>query len=139
MKLEVTIPDRIGWIPVVSVADIFGLLLAFVVLSPAFLLESGIPVDLPTTDRDMLRFSDPIIVSVQKVGDAPIIYVGRDKVEKEELEAVLSRLLSSDRYTEGDSVVLRADKNITVDLERSIMETIQKLGLRCALAARPKE
>ncbi len=137
MKLELSIPERVGMMSVIPAANVFALLLAVLLLSPSLILQSGIPIDVPVTEGEVMRYADPIVVSVT-AGEKSKIYLEREEVTAEDLEKKIKLLIDSGRYSEGDTVLIRADKLVNVELERAIIETVQKLGLRCALAARPK-
>ena len=64
MKLESTLPEQPGFLHAVPLLNLFTLLLVFQVLGPAFLLQSGVSVELPPSRFQMERFEDPLVITV---------------------------------------------------------------------------
>jgi biopolymer transport protein ExbD len=111
-----------------SLTDIVLLLLIFFLLTSNFIPQNGIEVTLPQSAVQAPSEPDYVTVSLTREG---AYYVGPNEVEADGLlEAV--RLAAE---TEGKSaVVVRADKNATVDQFTRAASVARALDLRLLLA-----
>ena len=135
MRLETTLPERPGFLHVVPLFNLFALLLLFLLLSPSFILQAGVSVDLPPSRFQMERFRNALVVTVVP-GEPVRYYLGRDMVNLEQLGDQLDR-----RRKAGDeansTVLLRSDAKTPVAIERGVEEMILHKGYRVVLVGRP--
>ena len=70
MKLESTLPERPGFLFVVPAFNLLALLIAFILLNPAFVSQHGVSLELPVSRYQMERQTDASVVSIT-AGDPP--------------------------------------------------------------------
>ena len=145
MKLEMTLPERPGFLHAVPVLNLFALLLLFLLLGPSFVMHSGISVDMPPSRFQMERFRNSLVVTLGPGQPEPRIYLGRDSLTLGEL----ARRLDEFHETAGAAkaiVLLQSDAGTPVGTEREVTELILGKGFRVAYvgqaapqAAEPQE
>ena len=135
MKLVSTLPERPGFLHAVPVLDMFGLLLVFLLLGPAFVAQTGVSIELPPSRFQLDRFAEPLVISAT-AGDPPAVFLGHEQVELNRL----GRRLQGERAALGSSgervVLLRLDKGVPVTVERQLAELALQSGFRVMLAGR---
>ncbi len=131
MKLEMTLPERPGFLHAVPVLNLFGLLLLFLLLGPSFVMHSGVSVEMPPSRFQMERYRDSLVVTLGPGLPDPRIHFGRDPVT---LPGLLERL--EEVKTAGGAarsiVLLQTDSGTPVGLEREVTEAILAKGFRVA-------
>ena len=110
-----------------GLADIVLLLLIFFLLTSSFIPQFGIRVNLPETDTQAP--SDPVYVSVAITADGDY-YVEQNQVPRE-------GLLEAVRESVGDrsAMLIRADRDATVEQFATVAQIAQALGLRVQMAS----
>ena len=136
MKLELTVPERPGLMQALPVCDILALLLVFLLMAPTFMTEEGVEVTLPSSQRQLSRFSNPIVLTMS-AGEDPALFLAGEPVRLDELRARLDALLLEGRWQPGAVVLLKADVSSSVGRQMEVMDIIRAADLRCALAAKP--
>lgn len=134
MKLEMTLPERPGFLHVVPLFNLFALLLMFFVLGPSLVLQSGKEVLLPPSRFQMERFTGAQVVTLGPE-QPPRIYLGRQATSLDGL----GRLLDEKRSTSVGAVLLRSDVGTPVALEREVSELILRKGYKVMLVGRPAQ
>ena len=135
MKLEMTLEERPGFLHALPLFDLFVLVTMLLLLEPMFLSEGGVTVEVPTSQFQMQRFHESIVVTIGPGDDAPRLHLGRQAVTIEELKAELQELKAD--ATMGRAVVLlKSDAGVSVGLERSISEMILGTGFNLALVGK---
>lgn len=134
MKLELTLPERPGFLHVVPLFNLFALLLMFFVLGPSLVLQSGKQVELPPSKFQMERFTGAQVVTLGP-GSPARIYLGREPIS---LDA-LGRKLDERRGNGPAAVLLRADVSTPVALEQEVSELILRKNYKVMLVGRPAQ
>lgn len=141
MKLESTLPDRPGFLFVVPAFNLFALLLVFFLLGPSFVSQSGVAVELPVSRFQMERQAEAAVVTITR-GDSPSappgFWLEREQVTLEELAERLDARRGDDPVA-ASTVLLRADKSVSVELQREVAEIALEKGMRVFLLGRPEE
>ena len=132
MKLELTLPERPGFLHAVPLFNLFALLLMFFVLGPSLVLQSGVAVELPPSRFQMERFSGALAVTLGP-GQPAQMYFGREATSMDGLE----RLLDEKRGSVQGTILLRSDAGTPVGLEREVCELILRKGYRLMMVGRP--
>lgn len=132
MRLELTLPERPGFLHAVPLFNLFALLLMFFVLGPSLVLQSGVAVELPPSRFQMERFSGALAVTLGP-GQPPQIYFGRESTSIEGL----GKLLDEKRGKAQGTILLRTDEGTPVGLEREVGEVILRKGYRLMMVGRP--
>ncbi|OYV05873.1 MAG: hypothetical protein CFE26_09330 [Verrucomicrobiales bacterium VVV1] len=132
MKLELTLPERPGFLHAVPLFNLFALLLMFFVLGPSLVLQSGVAVELPPSRFQMERFSGALAVTLGP-GQPPQLYFGRESTNLDGL----GRLLEERRGTVQGTILLRSDEGTPVGVEREVCELILRKGYRLMMVGRP--
>ncbi len=135
MKLEMSLPERPGFLHAVPVLNIFALMQLFFLLGPALVLQSGVSVDLPPSRFQMERYHDSLVVTLGPGELAPTIHLGRDQVTRDELARRLDQLKQSGAQTKA-IVLLQTDAGTPVGIERAITEMILGKGFRLAIVGK---
>lgn len=132
MKLELTLPERPGFLHAVPLFNLFALLLMFFVLGPSLVLQSGVAVELPPSRFQMERFSGALAVTLGP-GQPPQLYFGRESTNLDGL----GRLLEERRGAVQGTILLRSDEGTPVGVEREVCELILRKGYRLMMVGRP--
>ena len=135
MKLEMTLPERPGFLHAVPILNIFALLLLFFLLGPALVLQSGVAVDLPPSKFQMERYQDALVVTLGPGEPGPRIHLGRDSVTPAELAERLDKL-RADGAPAKTIVLLQTDTGTPVGVEREVTELALSKGFRVALVGK---
>ena len=135
MKLEMSLPERPGFLHAVPVLNIFALMQLFFLLGPALVLQSGVTVDLPPSRFQMERYQDSLVVTLAPGEPEPRIHLGRDQVTRDELARRLDQLKQSGAQTKA-IVLLQTDAGTPVGIERAITEMILGKGFRLAIVGK---
>lgn len=135
MKLEMTLPERPGFIHAVPVVNIFALMQLFFLLSPSLVLQSGVSVDLPPSKFQMERYQESLVVTLSPGDPAPRIHFGREAVTQQELSSRLDKLHDDGASTKA-IVLLQTDAGLPVGAEREISEMVLSKGFRLAIVGK---
>ncbi|MGJ8673357.1 ExbD/TolR family protein [Rubritalea sp.] len=109
MNLELTLPEKPGFLHGLPLIDLLALVMLFPLLTTSLAPQAGAEVELPETNFRLQRVSNPIVVSITGGAD-PQYWVGKDRVERGALlDAVRLR---AEQWQEGGSaaVLLKVDK-----------------------------
>jgi biopolymer transport protein ExbD len=136
MKLVTTLPERLGFLHVLPLFDVFALLLMFLLLGPSFLMQAGVAVELPPSRFQMDRYAQAVVVSIA-AGPPAQIYFERRPVSQAELAELLEKRRSEG--TPGDNtVLLRSDRGVSVGIEREVMELALEKTFRVVKVGSPR-
>ncbi len=135
MKLEMTLPERPGFLHAVPILNIFALLLLFFLLGPSLVLQSGVAVDLPPSKFQMERYQDALVVTLGPGEPGPQIHLGRDSVTQAELSERLDKL-RADGVSAKTIVLLQTDTGTPVGVEREVTELVLSKGFRVAMVGK---
>ena len=136
MKLETTLPERVGFLHAVPIFDLFALLLIAIMLGPSFITQAGVQVEMPVSRFQVARQSDASVITITQ-GEPPVIWLERVQVSEEELVAKLeSRRLAS---IQVPVVYVRSDKQISAEFERRVTELALQAGFRVYLLGRAED
>jgi len=105
-----------------SLTDIVLLLLIFFLLSSSFIIQPGIKVQLPRTETSAVHSEKSIYITVTRAGS---VYLNDNQVPLGKLGAELRRFIVSG---EKQVIVLRADKEIKLDLAVQVMDICKSAG-----------
>lgn len=135
MKLEMTLPERPGFLHALPILNIFALVQLFFLLGPSLVSQSGVAVDLPPSRFQMERYQDSLVVTLGPGEPTPRIHFGRDAVTLAELSERLEK-----QRAEGTSsrslVLLQTDAGTPVGVEREVTELALGKGFRLALVGK---
>jgi biopolymer transport protein ExbD len=115
-----------------SLTDIVLLLLIFFLLSSSFIIQPGIKIQLPQTQTTAVHSEKSIYITVTRTGS---IYLNDNQIVLGKLGTELRRFLVSG---EKQVVVIRADKEVKLDLAVQVMDICKAVGAeRFLIATRP--
>lgn len=134
MKLVSTLPERVGFLYVTPVADLFGLLLVALLLGQSFVNEAGVQVELPVSTYQVSRTSDAPVITLSQ-GDPPVIWLDRERVTEEQLVERLAAM--RDASGPVPSVMIRSDRSVPVGAERRIAQAALGADFRVYLLGQP--
>jgi biopolymer transport protein ExbD len=135
MKLEMSLPERPGFLHAVPILNIFALVQLFFLLGPSLVLHSGVAVDLAPSRFQMERYQDSIVVTLGPGEPRPRIHLGRDAVSVHELSERLDKLRTDGTQTKA-IVLLQTDAGTPVGIEREVTELVLDKGFRLALVGK---
>jgi biopolymer transport protein ExbD len=135
MKLEMTLPERPGFLHAVPILNIFALMQLFFLLGPSLVMQSGVSVDLPPSRFQMDRYEQSLVVTLGPGDAGPRIHFGRDAVTREELAQRLDKL-REDGLQAKAIVLLQTDAGTPVGEEREVAEMVVSKGFRMALVGK---
>lgn len=137
MKLEMTLPERPGFLHAVPVLNIFALMQLFFLLGPSLVMQSGVAVDLPPSQFQMERYQDALVVTLGPGEPSPRIHLGRDLVTLDELTEALEKLRGTSAASKA-IVLLQTDAGTPVGLEREVSERVLGKGFRLAMVGKTR-
>lgn len=135
MKLEMTLPERPGFLHAVPILNIFALVQLFFLLGPSLVWQSGVAVDLPPSRFQMERFETPLVVTLGPGEPTPRIHFARDSVTLAELSERLEKLRADGAQAKA-IVLLQTDTGTPVGVEREVTEMVLAKGFRLALVGK---
>jgi biopolymer transport protein ExbD len=135
MKLEMTLPERPGFLHAVPILNIFALMQLFFLLGPFLVLQSGVAVDLPPSRFQMERYQDSLVITLAPDEPAPRIHLGRDAVTATELSDRLDQLRDDGAAAQA-IVLMQSAIGTPVGVEREITELVLSKGFRLALVGK---
>ena len=135
MKLEMTLPERPGFLHAVPILNIFALMQLFFLLGPSLVMQSGVAVDLPPSKFQMERYQDALVVTLGPGEPEPRIHFGRDSVTFAELSERLDKL-RADGLPAKTIVLLQTDTGTAVGTEREVTELVLSKGFRMAMVGK---
>ncbi len=105
-----------------SLTDIVMLLLIFFLLSSSYILQPGIKVELPPSETAQVIDQKSIIVTVTRDG---AIWIGEERTSIDGLAGLLRQQLVSGTQ---QTVVIKADKGVTLELTVRVIDRIKAAG-----------
>ena len=105
-----------------SLTDIVMLLLIFFLLSSSFVTQPGIKVQLPKAETGETPESKNIAVTLTEKGQ---LFLNSEQVSLESIGQKLESLLRTDRER---IVVIRADKNVTLQRTVQVIDVAKAVG-----------
>lgn len=116
-----------------SLTDIVMLLLIFFLLTSQFVITTGVQVKLPKSETSETINENQFIVTITKTND---IYFGSDKISLAELS---DRILKSKPQTKEQNLVIRADKEVPIEILIKIIDIAKSTGVVKFTIATQKE
>lgn len=110
MKLELTLPEKPGVLHGLALIDLLALVMLFPLLTTSLAPQAGAEVELPETNFRLQRVSNPIVVSITGGGD-PQYWVGKDRVEREDLMDAVKLRAEGWKSGGAAAVLLKVDKS----------------------------
>jgi biopolymer transport protein ExbD len=142
MKLKSTLPERAGFLHAIPGFDLLALLLMAILLGPSFLSQAGVEVELPVSKYRLTRHTDAAVITITP-GDPPALWLGRERLDEEELKARLEARRAGSEESRPDvarvpMVYIRADAGVPGGVERQVAELALASGFRVYLLGRPQ-
>lgn len=127
MKLEMSLPERPGWIFVIPGFDFIALMLALVMLTGVVAQESFVEIKLPPSEFRGVRLGDenPVVVMLKSTSRGPVYYVGGRAVGAENLGQVILQA-TGERQTRA--VAIKVDQDASMAERQVLLNLITRLG-----------
>jgi len=120
MKLEMSLPERPGWIFVIPGFDFVALLLALVMLTGVVAKESYVEIKLPPSEFRGVRLGDAVVVMLKSTAKESIYYVEGKRIRQDDLARVISEAAAK----RGTKVVaIKVDRDATMS-DRQVLINI---------------
>ena len=134
MKLSRTKQYNFGWLVLFPLIDVVFLLIFFLLLSPNFVLQSGIAISAPASPFLLGAQQNQQIISITG-GPNPAIYLRDQKVTLAQLGPILDATKK-----QGRSIVIKADRLVSYDLVMAVTDAALERGITSvALATTPQQ
>lgn len=104
--------------PVISMADIVLLLLVFFLLTSSYLIQPGIKVQLPRAITKEALSQEKISITITKSGG---VYLEDKLID-------ISRLPYLIENQKDKVVLIKADRDVTIDMTVRVMEMVKRSG-----------
>ena len=129
MKLEMSLPERPGWIFVLPGFDFVALLLALVMLSGVVAQESYVEVKLPQSESSGVRLDGerPVIIMLKSTTQGPAYFMDGKKVEERDLEKTIQEAAEK---RETKRVAIEVDRAASTDERFHLISMLAKLDLK---------
>ena len=111
----------LGTIDIAPLIDIVFLLLIFFMLTSTFISQPGIEVNLPKAVTSEVLDKRNLIITITSEN---VIYLDKEIVTVRELEAKLSKA-----YSEGKSLLIKADRRASVGRVVEVWDLSRSLGI----------
>ena len=135
MKLEMTFPERPGFLHAVPILNIFALVQLFFLLGPSLVFQSGVAVELAPSRFQMERYQDTMVVTLGPGEPGPRIHFGRDAMTMDALTIRLDQLKSNGAIAKS-IVLVQTDAGTPVGAEREVTELLLDRGFRVAMVGK---
>jgi biopolymer transport protein ExbD len=106
-----------------SLTDIVLLLVIFFLLSSQFVIQTGVKVKLPGSKTNESSEPTNMIVTITSAG---LIYTGAEETSVEMLPLKLSEM---QKLNNENSLVIRADKTVQIDLVIKVIDAAKSVGI----------
>jgi len=116
-----------------SLTDVVMLLLIFFLLSSSYIIQHGIPVLIPRSDTEQPVVEKEIVVTVEKDNT---VWVGDERTGLEGMASALRRLLI---HGAGQTVVINADREVTLETLVAVIDRVKASGGEKFLIATARE
>lgn len=133
MKLHRSIAFNPFLMSIVPLVNVLVLVLAFSLLSNAFIMQPGISVRLPLSSFALGPQRNVQVISIT-AGAIPVIYFRDRKISAAELDNLLAA-----GKPDGTSLVVRADRAVPFDLVAQVLNIGLQRGYSVAMAAQSNE
>ena len=138
MKLELIFPERPGLLHALPVCDILLMLWIAFLLGTALTRQSGVSVEMPSSQFQLDRYRNSLVVTLASGETGPRLYLGRDAVSFEQLREELTRF--QDQGAPADTLVLlRTDHDVPSGAQRRVEEMALALDFQVALVGSDAE
>jgi len=129
MRLEMSLPERPGWIFVLPGFDFVALLLALVMLSGVVAQESYVEVKLPQSESSGVRLDGkrPVIIMLKSTIQGPVYFMNGQKVEERDLEKTVQ---AAAEKRETKRVAIEVDRDASAAERFHLIEMLAKLDLK---------
>ena len=111
----------LGTIDIAPLIDVVFLLLIFFMLTSTFISQPGIEVSLPKAVTSEVLDKKNLVITITSEN---VIYLDKEVVTLKELEARLSKA-----YTEGKSLLIKADRRASVGRVVEVWDLSRSLGI----------
>ncbi len=135
MKLETTLDERPGFMHALPLFDLFIMVTMLLLLGPAFLSQSGISIELPASQFQIQRYQKSIVITLHSGEAGQQIYLGREAVTREELQARLEEL-KVDEVMSRAMVLLKTDLGTPSGVQSEMIDLILRLGFKVGLVGK---
>ncbi len=135
MKLETTLEERPGFLHALPLFDLFALVAMLLLLGPMFLTQGGVMVEVPTSQFQMQRYRESIVVTLGPGNSEAQLYLGRTAITIEELAVELEKFKADETMSRA-IVLLKTDVGSSVGMERKVSDIILKSGFKLAYVGR---
>jgi len=106
-----------------SLTDIVMLLLIFFLLSSQFVIQTGVKVKLPGAKNNEQSTPSKLVVSIT---DERRVFIGTQETSVELLALRLSEKVTA---TQEQNLIIRADKNVEIDLVIKVIDAAKGTGI----------
>ncbi len=132
MKLESTLPERVGFLHAVPLFNVFAVLLMCYTLGPRLEEKTGVSIQMPASLFQLERYQEAAVITMTADGLRGL-YLGKQRIEMAQLDAALDQQLQS---TGGPNraIVIMADRFVPSEQLRQVAEICLKKGLRVVMA-----
>ena len=129
MKLESTLPGKVGYLHVGPILDVLLLLLIFFLLNSNVIFRSGISVDPPLSRSVLESMASADIIAIS-AGENPRIVWNDEEVD---LDIVRARIEALSELANAQ-IVIRGDKKAHLHTVVEITNAAQRAGVDVALS-----
>jgi len=136
MKLELTLPDKPGFLHMLPGLDILALVLVYPLFGPSFVQQTGINVTLHESSWRYEQMENPVVITLGAGEDTPM-WINKRQVLLADLESEIKRLQSEEDGNTITTAVLRTDVLVPSGVEKDVINRVIKIGLDCGLIGRP--
>ena len=134
MKLESTLPESPGFLIVIPAINLVALMLVFFL--PSLLSQSGVAVELPVSRFQLERQAGEAVVTITE-DNPPVYWLERQQVSLSQLSEQLDTRRQADS-SPSSTVLLRVDKGVSVETQRTLAELALQKGFRVLLLGQPE-
>ncbi len=132
MKLHRTTSFNPFLMTAVPLVNVLVLVLAFSMLSNAFIMQPGVMVRLPLTSFALAPQRKTQVISII-AGAVPVIYFRDQKVTTDELDELLAK-----GNPDAGALVIRADRSVPFEVVAEVMNIGLQRGYNIAIAGESK-
>ena len=116
-------------VDLIPMIDVVFQLVVFFMVSSTFVMTPGIALDLPESSSSEPVVIDRIVVTVAAQDE---VYLNRDRVSLEELDAMLATMREQAEASDGgaQSAIIEADSEVPYETIVSVLDVMRRNGYR---------
>lgn len=132
MKLQTTLPEKVGFLHAVPLFNLFAVLLMCYTIGPRLEEKTGVSIQMPASLFQLDRLEEAAVITMTADGLREL-YIGKQRIDISHLDVALDEQLAKTGGV-NRAIVIMADRFVPSEHLRQVAEICLKKGLRVVMA-----